>query len=72
MTNRETKLFFRQIKYCWRKRDERVAVHCSLFAINFSAADDFFFDEKVFCDRQQDCYPNANPAYSEKPVRETW
>ncbi len=42
ITNRGTKLFFRRIKYCWRKQDERVAVHCSLFAINFRAADNFF------------------------------
>ncbi len=63
MTNRGTKLFFRRIKYCWRKRDERVAVHCSLFAVNFSTADDFFFDEKVLCIRQRDRYLDANPAY---------
>ncbi len=56
MTNLGTKLFFRQIKYCWRKRDERVALHCSLFAVNFSC-------EKVLCVRWRDCYPNANPAY---------
>ncbi len=63
MTNRGTKLFFHRIKYCWRKRDERVAVHCSLFAINFSAADNFFFDKKVLCVRRRDRYPDANPAY---------
>ncbi len=72
MTNRGTKLFFRRIKYCWRKRDERVAVHCSLFAVNFSMADDFFFDKKVLCVCRRDRYPDANPAYGEKPVRETW
>ncbi len=48
MTNRATKLFFSQIKYCWRKRDERVAVHCSLFAVNFSTADNFFLTKKFF------------------------
>ncbi len=64
MTNRGTKLFFHQIKYCWWKPDERVAVHCSLFAVNFSVADDFFFGEKVLCVRWWDCYPSANPAYN--------
>ncbi len=63
MTNRGTKLFFRRIKYCWRKRDERVAVHCSLFTVNFSAADDFFFDEKVLCVCRRGRHPDANPAY---------
>ncbi len=53
-------------------RDERVAVHCSLFAVNFSMADDFFFDEKVLCVRPRDRYLDANPAYGEKPLRETW
>ncbi len=48
MTNRGTKLFFHRIKYCWWKRDECVAVHCSLFAVNFSAADNFFFRWKSF------------------------
>ncbi len=43
-----TKLFFRRIKYCWQKRDECVAVHCSLFAVNFSVADDFFSIKKFF------------------------
>ncbi len=63
MTNRGTKLFFRRIKYCWRKRDERVAVHCSLFAVNFSTVDDFFFGEKVLCVCRGDRYLDANPAY---------
>ncbi len=63
MTNRGIKLFFRRIKYCWQKRDERVALHCSLFAINFSCSRRFFFHEKVLCVRRWDCYPNANPAY---------
>ncbi len=63
MTNRGTKLFLRRIKYCWRKRGERVAVHCSLFAVNFSAANDFFVDEKVLCVLWQDHYSDANPAY---------
>ncbi len=64
MTSRGTKLFFRRIKYCWQKWDERVAVYCSLFAVNFSAADYFFFDEKVLCVCRRDCYPDANLAYS--------
>ncbi len=55
--------FFAKLKYGGRKRDECVAVHCSLFALNFSAADDFFFDEKVLCVRRRDRYPDANPAY---------
>ncbi len=63
MTNRGTKLFFRRIKYCWRNWDERVAIHCSLFAVNFSMADNFFFDEKVLCVRWWDCYLDANPVY---------
>ncbi len=63
MTNRGIKLFFRRIKYCWRKRDEHVALHCSLFAVNFSCGRRFFFDEKVLCVRRWDCYPDANPAY---------
>ncbi len=37
-----------------------------------AAVDDFFFDEKVLCVCRGDCYPDANPAYGEKPVRETW
>ncbi len=71
-TNRGTKLFFRRIKYCWRKRDERIAIHCSLFAVNFSAADNFFFDEKVLCVCRRDRYLDANPACGKKPVCETW
>ncbi len=64
ITNRRTKLFFRQIKYCRRKRDERVAVHCSLF--------DFFFDEKVLCVRRRDRYPDANPAYGVRQKTCSW
>ncbi len=63
MTNRGTKLFFHRIKYCWRKRGERVALHCSLFAVNFSCGRRFFFDEKVLCVRRGDRYLDANPAY---------
>ncbi len=63
MTNRGTKLFFRRIKYCRQKRDERVAIHCSLFVVNFSAADDFFFDKKVLRVCRRDHYLNANSAY---------
>ncbi len=63
MTNRGTKLFFRWIKYCWRKRDERVAVNCSLFSVNFSAADNFFLGEKVLWVCRWDRYLDSNPAY---------
>ncbi len=59
-----TKFFFHRIKYCWRKRDERVAVHCSLFTVNFRMPDDFFFNEKILCVCQRDCYPDTNPVYS--------
>ncbi len=58
MTNRGTKLFFRRIKYCWRKRDKCVALHCSLFAVNFSCGRRFFFSTKKFF------VFDANPAYS--------
>ncbi len=58
------KLFFRLIKYCWQKRDEHVAVHCLLFAVNFRVADNFFFDEKILCVCRPDRYLDANPAYS--------
>ncbi len=72
MTNRGTKLFFRQIKYCWQKRDERVAVHCSLFAVNFSAADNFFSTKKffVFVDKTTTPTQILHTAYGKKPVRE--
>ncbi len=74
MTNRGTKLFFHQIKYCWRKRDERVAVHDSLFAVNFSAADDFFSKKKFFVFVNETATPTQilRTAYGEKPVRKTW
>ncbi len=51
-------------KYCWRKRDECVAVHCSLFAINFRAAD--------LCVHWRDRYPDANPAYSIRRKTCSW
>ncbi len=72
--NRGTKLFFRRIKYCWRKRNERVAVHCLLFAVNFSVADDFFSTKKffVFVDETATLMQILHKAYSEKPVCETW
>ncbi len=68
------KLFFRRIKYCWQKRDERVAVHCSLFAINFRTADDFFPMKKyfVFVDEIATSMQILRTAYGEKPVCETW
>ncbi len=74
MTNRGTKLFFRRIKYCWWKRDERVAVHCSMFAVNFSAADNFFSMKKFFVFVEETATPTQilRMAYGEKPVRETW
>ncbi len=74
MTNRGTKLFFGRIKYCWRKRDESVAVHCSLFAINFSAADDFFSTKKffVFVDETTTPMKILSTACGKKPVRKTW
>ncbi len=74
MTNRGTKLFFRQIKYCWRKRDKCVAVHCSLFAVNFSVADDLFLMKKffVFIDKTATSTQILRTEYSKKPVCETW
>ncbi len=74
MTNRGTKLFFHWIKYCWRKQDERVAVHCSLFAVNFSAADDFFSTKKYFVFVEETTTPTQilRAVYGEKPVRKTW
>ncbi len=58
------KLLFYRMKYCWRKRDERVAVHCSLFAVNFRARRFFFSAKKILCVCRRDRYPDANPAYS--------
>ncbi len=74
MTNRGTKLFFRLIKYCWRKRDERVAVHCSLFAVNSSVADNFFSTKKFFVFVEETSTPTQilRTVYGEKPVRKTW
>ncbi len=68
------KLFFRRINYCCRKRDERVAVHCSLFAVNFRVADDFFSTKKyfVFVDETANPTQILCTAYGKKPVRETW
>ncbi len=39
---------------------------CTLFVVRhqFSCGRRFFFDKKILCGRQRDCYPNANPAYS--------
>ncbi len=52
-------IIFSQIKYCWRKRGERVAVHYPLLRDRR-----FFFDKKILCVCRRDCYPDANPAYS--------
>ncbi len=62
------------MKYCYRKRDERVAVHCSLFAVNFSVVDDFFFDENYFVFVDETTTPTQilRTVYSKKPVCETW
>ncbi len=62
------KLFFRRMKYCWQKRDERVAVHCSLFAVNFCAMKKYF----VFVDETATPTQILYTAYGKKPVRETW
>ncbi len=39
---------------------------CTLFVVRrqFSHQRRFFFDEKILCVCQRDCYPDANPAYS--------
>ncbi len=55
-------------------RHERVAVHCSLFAVNFRAADAFFLMKKYFMFVDETATPMQilRTTYGEKPVRETW
>ncbi len=65
-----TKPFFRRTIYFSQKQGEHAAIHCSLFNVNFhsnmvttgSTNEFLFFDEKLLCVCQRDCYLDANPA----------